>query len=44
MRTCFRQKVILYFAVLRIRIDPELLPGSGSGIVPDPAKNEIADE
>ena len=34
-------------AVLRIRIrmDPELLPGSGSGIiVPDPAKYERADK
>ena len=28
---------------IRIRMDPELLPGSGSGIiVPDPAKNIIS--
>ena len=41
--------IITIYAVLRIRIriDPELLPGSGSGIIvpdPDPAKNERADK
>ena len=32
---------------MRIRMDPELLPGSRSGIInpdPDPAKNERADK
>ena len=32
---------------IRIRMDPELLPGSGSGIIvldPDPAKYERADK
>ena len=32
---------------IRIRMDPELLPGSGSGIIvpdPDPAKHERADK
>ena len=36
---------LIFFAVLwiRIPIDPELLPGSGSGIiVPDPAESERA--
>ena len=35
-------KVVLW---IRIRMGPELLPGSGSGIiVPDPAKYEKADK
>ena len=32
---------------IRIRMDPELLPGSGSGIIvpdPEPAKHERADK
>ena len=38
----FHFKTVLW---LRIRLDPELLPGSGSGIIlpdPDPAKSERA--
>ena len=36
-------QALLFFSVLWIRMDPELLPGSGSGIkVPDPAKSERA--
>ena len=37
--------IYMFYAVLwiRIRMDPELLPGSGSGIKdPDPAKSERA--
>ena len=40
----FISKVMLISALwIRIRMDPELLPGSGSGIIvpdPDPAKSE----
>ena len=39
------QKLLQLIAVLRVRIRmyPDLLPGSGSGIkVPDPAKSERA--
>ena len=50
MYTCYLVPVILvylFYPVLwiRIRMDPELLPGSGSGIKvsdPDPAKSERA--
>ena len=44
----FTLEVTSFFAILRIRnfcLDPELLLGSGSGIiVPDPAKNERTDK
>ena len=39
-----RKKAVLQ---IRIRLDPKLLPGSGSGIIvsdPDPAKSERADK